>query len=355
MPLSGGMTSAKDLAALQTCVGNHLDTESTRGKRIAGVIGEAPSRYSKSPALWDAAFRFAGIGAAYLPFDVEQSKLREFAAVLRDCESVMGINVTVPHKPAIMEQLDELDAGAECIQAVNTVVRTQEGRLVGYNTDGAGFIASILQPQPGQSESFLNGLSGAHVLLLGAGGSARAVGFQVSELLSGGRLAICNRTRQAAATLAAEISKNGIVAFAVGEDEVARWAPKAALIINCTTKGQGSSSLEPYSALAPAPVSATSGQGAEETIALNNQESLRLAALIPKEARFYDLIYHPEETVLLRHARMTGHKTMNGKAMIICQAALAFANHICAEELRARGLDQPDTWNRLVQAMYHAW
>jgi shikimate 5-dehydrogenase len=192
-------------------------------------------------------------------------------------------------------------------------------------------------------------------LLLGAGGSARAVGFQVSDSLKGGRLAICNRTQQAAAALATEISKGGIVAFAVAEDEVARWAPKASLIINCTTKGQGSSSLEPYSALAPAPVSETSGPAAEEAIAVNNQESLRLAAMIPEEARFYDLIYHPEETVFLRHARMTGHKTMNGKAMIICQAALAFANHICAEELRARGLDQPDVWNRLVETMYHAW
>jgi shikimate 5-dehydrogenase len=168
-------------------------------------------------------------------------------------------------------------------------------------------------------------------------------------------LAICNRTQQAAAALATEISKGGIVAFAVAEDEVALWAPKASLIINCTTKGQGSSSLEPYSALAPAPVPETSGPAAEEAIAVNNRESLRLAAMIPEEARFYDLIYHPEETVFLRHARMTGHKTMNGKAMIICQAALAFANHICAEELRARGLDQPDMWNRLVETMYHAW
>ncbi|HEX2230349.1 MAG TPA: shikimate dehydrogenase [Candidatus Binatia bacterium] len=349
------MTTAEDLAVLQTCVGNHLDTASTRGKRIAGVIGAAPSRYSKSPALWDAAFRFAAIQAVYLPFDVEGSQLREFAAALRNCESVMGINVTVPHKLAIMEQLDELDASAARIQAVNTVVRTQEGRLVGYNTDGAGFIASILQPHPEQNESFLIGLSGAVVLLLGAGGSARAVGFHVSDLLDGGRLTICNRTREASATLAAEISTGGIEALAVPEAEVARWAPKAALIINCTTKGQGSSSLEPYSALAPAPLSASGGQGDEEAIALNNQESLRLAAMVPKEARFYDLIYHPGETVFLRHARMTGHKTMNGKAMIICQAALAFANHVCAEELRARGLDRPDTWKRVVEIMYDAW
>jgi shikimate dehydrogenase len=267
----------------------------------------------------------------------------------------MGINITVPHKLAIMEHLDELDHGAARIQAVNTVVRTKEGRLLGYNTDGTGFIASILRPQPGQTESFVVSLAGATVLLLGAGGSARAVAFQVSELLEDGRLVICNRTREHAIFLGAEISAGGIEAFAIGEDEMSRWAPKAMLIINCTTKGQGSSFLEPYSALAPALPVDRSAQTANDAIAKNNEQSLHLAAMIPKEARFYDLIYHPEETVFLRHARRTGHKTMNGQALIICQAALAFANHVCAEELRASGLSRPDTWARLVQVMYQAW
>jgi len=349
------MAAAKDIAALQACVSNPLDAERLDNRRIAGVLGAAPSRYSKSPALWDAAFRFAGIRAVYLPFDLEPSKIGEFTAVLRGSESIMGINVTVPYKLAIMEHLDELDPGAARIQAVNTVVRTKNGRLVGYNTDGAGFIASILRPQPGQTESFVPSLTGTTVLLLGAGGSARAVAFQISELLEGGRLVICNRTREHAASLAGEISSRTTQAFAIGEHEVARWAAEAKLIINCTTKGQGSSSLEPYSALAPALPCDAGAQAAGNGIAINHEASLRLAAMIPNEARFYDLIYHPEETVFLRHARATGHKTMNGKAMIICQAALAFANHICAEELSARGQDQPDTWARLVEVMYQAW
>jgi shikimate dehydrogenase len=349
------MAAANDIATLQSCVSNPIEVESSRDRRIAGVIGATPSRYSKSPALWEAAFRLAGINAAYLPFDLEPSKLRDFTAVLKSSESVMGINVTVPHKQAIMNHIDELDPGAARIGAVNTVVRTREGRLLGYNTDGAGFIASILQAPPGQRESFVPALAGATVLLLGAGGSARAVAFQMSELLEGGRLVLCNRTRGHAAALAREISISGKEALAIGEDEVASWAAQAVIIVNCTTKGQGSSFLEPYSALVPALPADESARAGNDAIATNNQESLRLAATIPKEVRFYDLIYHPEETVFLRHARITGHKTVNGKAMIIWQAALAFANHVCTEELRARGLDRPDTLARVVEMMYQAW
>ena len=179
--------------------------------------------------------------------------------------------------------------------------------------------------------------------------------FHVSEFLAGGKLVICNRTVEHARALAGEISAAGYPAVAIGEDALAQWAPRVRLIVNSTAKGQGSSSLEAYSALAPALASDASVQATKITITKNNEESLQLAAMIPKEARFYDLIYHPEETVFLRHARATGHRTMNGKAMIINQAARAFAHHLCAEELCARGLDQAETLFRVRQAMYQAW
>lgn len=351
------MATAKDIAAIQACLTNPLDSELIGDGLIAGVIGAAPSRYSKSPALWNAAFAVTGIAAAYLPFDIDKSKLREFTAVLRSADSVLGVNVTVPHKLAIMDYLDELDPGAARIEAVNTVVRTQNGRLVGYNTDGEGFVASILQRQPGQKESFIDSLSGADVLLMGAGGSARAVAFHVSPLLNGGKLAICNRTFEHARVLADEIHARGFQALPISEDELPRWAANAVLIINSTTKGQ-SGILEPYSALAPALESAfpnANREAVKTAITKNNEASLELAAAIPQAVRFYDLIYHPEETLFLRHGRATGHRTMNGKAMIICQAALAFSKHICKEELHARGLARPDTLARLVATMYQAW
>jgi shikimate dehydrogenase len=349
------MTTAQDVAAIQACLNNDVGAEWVRDRRIAGVIGTAPSRYSKSPALWNAAFAFLHMNAAYLPFDIEASKLGPLMATIRSAESVLGINVTVPHKLAIMDYLDELDSGAARIHAVNTVVRTQDGRLIGYNTDGAGFVHSISKLQPGQTESFLPSLHRTEVLLLGAGGSARAVAFHMGEFLDGGKLVICNRTVEHARALAAEIRVAGYDTIAIGEDALAQWAPRMTLIINSTTKGQGSSSLELYSALAPVSPRHASAEAVQPAITTNNEESLRLAALIPRDTRFYDLIYHPEETVFLQHARATGHKTMNGKAMIISQAALAFANHVCAEELRARKLDKLETLNSLVEVMYEAW
>ena len=183
-----------DIAAIQACITNRLDPTAIGGRRLAGVIGDAPSQYSKSPALWNAAFGLLGMNAIYLPLDVAESRLKELASALRDSERMLGVNVTVPYKLKIMEHLDELDAGAKQIQAVNTIVRTADGRLIGYNTDGQGFVESILKPQPGQSNSFIESLKGVDVLLLGAGGSARAVAFHVADLLDGGQLLICNRT-----------------------------------------------------------------------------------------------------------------------------------------------------------------
>jgi shikimate dehydrogenase len=363
------VSAAEEISAIQRCITNRFDAEIIGDRRIAGVIGEAPSRYSKSPTLWNAAFAELSMHALYLPLDVNSAKLKALATALRNCERVLGINVTVPHKLAVMDYLDELDPGAARIQAVNTVVRTPAGRLIGHNTDGAGFVASLLNPQPGRTESFVASLSGADVLLLGAGGSARAVAFHVSELLGRGKLIICNRTVEHALALAEEIRAAGYHAEAIGENELPRWAPKVILIINSTTKGQGGVFLlESYSALAPArplfaggaEASAAESSGAdaraaEDDIRRNNEASLRLASAIPRSVRFYDLIYHPEETVFLHHGRDTGHQTMNGKAMIVCQAAIAFCNHICRAELQARGMDDGETYRRILATMHNAW
>jgi len=368
--------SDSDIAAIQACITNRLDSTVITNHLLAGVIGDAPSQYSKSPALWNAAFRLLGMNAIYLPFDIEGRRLKELTSALRDSERVLGANVTVPHKRSIMDHLDELDAGAARIQAVNTIVRTANGRLIGHNTDGEGFIESILQPQPGDRRSLIDSLKDIEVILLGAGGSARAVAFQVADLLSNGRLLICNRTFEQARALAEQVSKAGRNAQAIREEELSHWAPQVQLIINSTTKGQGGTreldqgktiSLEPYSALAPAHpvVVPKSGhetgdtqdtvKASEADIQNNNEASISLATSIPKSVRFYDLVYFPEETVFLRHARLTGHRTMNGKAMIINQAVIAFCKRICRADLQARGIDNPGTCKQILEAMYRAW
>ena len=371
------MTIDGNITAIQNCITNRLDNAAIGDRRIAGVIGDGPSYYSKSPALWNASFGHLGIDAIYLPFDVDDSHLGELVFALRDCRRFMGINVTVPHKVRIMEFLDELDPGAERIQAVNTVVRTPPGRLVGYNTDGAGFIESILRPQPGRQTAFLKSLQGVDVLLLGAGGSAKAVAFHLSDHLEGAKLVISNRTSEHAISLATEIRKLGGNTIAIGEAEVSDWASKVGMIINCTTKGQGGlrklshdevTTLEPFSSLAPAQTPVLrhfDGNEAEAQqrcrvlagaeIESNNRLSLAIAASIPKTVGFYDLIYHPEETIFLRHGALTGHPTMNGKSMIINQAVIAFCRRICHLELRARGIDNPKTTREILEVMYRVW
>jgi shikimate dehydrogenase len=355
------MAIDSDIKAIQNCVTNRLDSAALGDRRVAGVIGGGPSHYSKSPVLWNAAFGHLGIRALYLPFDVAGSHLHQMVLALRHCGCFMGANVTVPHKAQIMEFLDALDPGVERIGAVNTVVRTPAGRLIGYNTDGAGFVESVLVPQPGTPQALVDSLHGMDVLLLGAGGSARAVAFQVSDYLAGGTLVISNRTREHAVSLVAAIRKTGRKALAIGETEVSNWAPKVGLIINATIKGQGGAPMESYSALAPAHPAATAGPERESAmpsqtdIESNHALSIELATTVPKSVRFYDLVYSPEETVFLRHARLTGHPTMNGKSMLVNQAVIAFCKLICRADLQARGLDNPETSRKIVEVMYHAW
>jgi shikimate dehydrogenase len=371
------MISSEDLAAIGRCLSNRLDATFAAGQSFAGVIGDAPSQYSKSPRLWNAAFRRLGIDALYLPFDVDGTRLGDLIGALKRCADFLGANVTVPHKVRVMNFLDAIDPGARRIQAVNTIVREAGDRLVGYNTDGEGFIDSLQARRPGDAGIFLPSLREMNVLLLGAGGSARAVGFHVADQLAGGKLLICNRTGEKAVSLAEEIRKAGGDAMAIGEEELSSWAPRVGLIVNCTTKGQGglrklpgdkATLLEPYSALAPAhPPSFAAAEfdlpeferkwleSAGRDIHANHQASLKLAAAIPPHTAFYDLIYHPEETVFLRHGQSTGHPVMNGKPMIVHQAALAFHRRICRAELRERKLDTPETHAQILRTMDEAW
>src|ERR1051325_6742171 len=228
-----------DLARIQAHITNRLDESAARHRWIAGVIGEAPSQYSKSPAMWNAAFPLIGLDAVYLPWDVAPGRLGDLTAAFRDCEHLLGLNVTVPHKIEIIKFLDEMDPVAARIGAVNTICRDSAGRLTGHNTDGSGFLESILKPQPGNRECLIESFEGLTVLLLGAGGSTRAIAFSVGERLSNGELLICNRTLKTAESLAADLHRYGISCKAVPEAELGRYAPASDLIVNTTTKGQG--------------------------------------------------------------------------------------------------------------------
>lgn len=374
---SKSRSQTKDLASIQRRINNRLNPSQIKGKRIVGIIGDGPSQYSKSPAMWNAAFDALGLDAIYLPFDVDDNQVEAVMSALKGFDSVLGFNVTVPYKRKVMDFLDALDPDARRIQAVNTVLRSAEGRLTGYNTDGAGFIDSILTVQPGRHNSFIQSLKGLDVLLLGAGGSARAVAFHISDRLQGGRLWIANRTVQQAHSLASELTKVGARVKVITEEDIPVHAPHVAIIINSTTKGQGGirklsdggvTNLQPYSALAPAnpPVSTESEAEspnfrekwlavAQSDVDANHRASMNIAKSIPRDVAFCDLIYHPEETIFLRHGRTTGHPTLNGKAMIVCQAVIGFCRIICRQELEARKMDNNVTKKRITEIMYGAW
>jgi shikimate dehydrogenase len=368
------MAASNALNNIQKLIANPLDSGAVGATFFAGILGDAPSHYSKSPPLWNAAFHAVGLNAIYLPFDVADAQVGDLLRTLKDSDPFMGVNVTVPHKVRVIDFLDDLDPDAARIQAVNTIVRTPDGKLIGYNTDGEGFIESLLGMAPGVRDGFIASLKDLDVLLLGAGGSARAVAFHLSDHLRNGQLIIANRTREMAQSLVEEICKCGGQAIAIDEAQIAQWAPKVGLIVNSSTKGQGGwrqlpnrlvTLLEPYSALASAnpPGIATDDSdfairwrtAASADIAANNRSAEALVPSVPQATRFYDLIYHPEETVFLRQGRLSGHRTMNGKNMIVCQAVIAFCKHICARQLAALGKAGAETYQKITEVMQQAW
>ena len=131
------MPLAIDIPALRSLIANFSDENAVGAKLIAGIIGDSPSQYSKSPALWNAAFETLGMNAIYLPLDVTDARVGELLETLRRSERFMGINVTVPHKVRVIEFLDELDPAAResrrrtrslRIQTVNSLATTLMAR-----------------------------------------------------------------------------------------------------------------------------------------------------------------------------------------------------------------------------------
>ena len=372
-------TAAGTVARLQPLVDNKLDPAADRCAIVCGIIGDHPSAYAKSPSIWTAAFEDLGTDAVYLPFDVTTEKLPALVEALRECKGYIGGNVTVPYKVAVMELLDDLDPLAAQIGAVNTIRKTDDGRLVGYNTDADGAAGSLLKPTPWRSKPLLPTLAGLRVLLIGAGGAGRATAFAVaSRLGEQGRLVIANRTQASAVGLADAISRVYGNADAVDSGAVSGAVSSADLVINASVVGQSGirrladdrlSCVEPFSPLAPANavVFAASAHPTEpefyrawfdaslEDIANNQRMAARAVAGAPSSTAFFDLIYSPRETTFLRQARLSGHATMNGKGMNIMQAVEAFVTRVMASRLKADGWKRKDAYARVFQAMLGVW
>ena len=254
-----------------------------------GVIG-SPIGHSVSPAFQQAALDHARINATYLAYDVSAEELNVFMQGLRE-PGVLGINITTPHKGAVIPFLDEMDDWATAAGAVNTIV-SRDGRLTGHNTDGVGFLRALRDGAGFSPE-------GRRALVLGAGGSARAVVLALSRSNVAG-LTIANRTLSKAQTLAELVQQNGVAASAMGleRDSLTPVAKEADLIVNCTSVGMV--------------------RGPDE-----NGAPL-LGDQIPSTALVNDLVYNPKDTPLLREAEAAGAKTLGGIYMLVYQGASAF-------------------------------
>ena len=245
--------------------------------RLAAVIG-APVRHSLSPAIHNAAFAATGLDWVYVALPVELGCVPDALAGMRAL-GIGGLNVTMPHKEAVHDAMDVLDAAAAALRTVNTVVPLSDGRLAGHTTDGAGFL-DALRLDAGVD------VAGRHVVVLGAGGAARAV---VDALARAGvaQIIVVNRSPDAAASAAA-------LAGSIGRTGVVADIPAADLVVNATPIGMGTEDVPVDPAL------------------------LRAGQIV------VDLVYHPLETALLRAAREAGARPVDGLGMLVHQAAHAF-------------------------------
>ena len=345
---------------------------------ISGLIGDHPSTYSRSPRIWNAAYADLGLDAVYVPFDVEPAGLAPLMLAIRQEPRFLGTNVTVPYKQAVIPLLDRVDGRALQLEAVNTVVRTPDGELLGFNTDGEGAIGSLTRAWPGQPAPFMPSLERKSVLMIGAGGAGSAVAFAIAQAIGPrGRLFIANRTAQTALALGQRISTVFENAQGMDEADAELLAPGVDLVVNASTRGQAGAKtawngklayLEPYSALAPASPPSIDEQPDEpeparlqrwlttaaDSILENHALSMRFATRAARRTAFFDLVYAPAETMTLRHARWAGHPSLNGQGMIVFQAAAAFVDHVVQPLLEAHNYDA-SVRERVVEVMALNW
>ena len=358
------------LAPLQALVENRLPAEV--GPGVAGLIGDHPSTYARSPRIWTPALAALGIPASYLPLDVPADRLPAFIRWMRATDACLGVNATSPHKAAVIPHLDEIDATAAAVGAVNTITRLPGGRLVGTNTDTAGLLAA-LRHDDGEGPVAAQ-LDGVRVLLIGAGGAAHAAAVALARYVRGGDLLIVNRHEDRARALADRVETLGGRATVARHDSLDGRLPDVGLVINASLCGQagilkrpeGWTCLEPYSALAPANPAVLPPMPEDEfydvwsarsaaDIDANDETSRRRVRRLPRGAAVYDMIYAPLETATIRHARDAGLRAANGRWMNIAQAAEAFVQHLCRPVLDARGMDRQDASRRVERVMAGAW
>ena len=246
-----------------------IDTDTS----LFGLIGN-PVAHSLSPAMHNQAFAATGYNGVYLAFRVTDpvTAIKGIKAL-----NFRGVSVTLPHKVAVMEHLDEIDETAAQIGAVNTIVNNQ-GRLIGYNTDCPGALEALKTRTSIKDKS---------VALIGAGGAARAIGFGLVS--AGGRVTVLNRSRTNGERLAGDLQAEFLPLNAYQPN-------RYEILINTTPVG-----MQPQTEATPIP-----------------KEKLS------KDMVVMDIVYNPLETRFLKEAAAIGCRTINGVAMFVFQGVQQF-------------------------------
>lgn len=257
-----------------------------------GILGW-PVEHSRSPAMQNAAFAARGLDATYVRFPVHPDDVADALRGLRAL-GVRGANVTVPHKEAVIDLLDSVTPEARAIGAVNTIVREGE-RLIGHNTDAEGLTRSL-------EEAGVN-IVGSNVLVLGAGGAARAA---VAGLAKRGAARICVAARR--------FEQAGDLVESLAE--VCTPCPLVACDLSPLTLSEAMADSHLL-------VQSTSATLASSPHAAAFAAQLPLERLPPR-ASVVDLVYKPRDTSVLIRAREVGLRTVDGLGMLLHQGALAF-------------------------------
>lgn len=254
--------------------------------RLCAVLGD-PVEHSLSPALHNAAFEAEGLNLCYAAFRVE-----DLAGAMAGTRALdlLGLSVTIPHKVAVMQYLDEVDETASRIGSVNTVIN-RDGRLCGYNSDGMGALRAL-------REAGVR-LEGARVIVLGSGGAARAVAFTLGREAPLREMVLLGVLEEECAALRESLAR--AVAFPV------RWEP------------MNPESLKKNAARADGVVHCTPvGMHPRTGESLLAREDLR------PEQFVFDIVYNPLRTRLLQEAEAAGCRTIQGVEMFLYQAVFQF-------------------------------